>query len=166
LDEAGIPHKTVKREDRLFNRMDLPRYELGVPASLYEKAEQAIGDAFSSQPLLRDTDGLVPEGLHKQLDFDQDEPELEIPAAEVTEDANDSATTVRDVEWFREDATSEVWSGPDQDLAEMIEMSLRENDIHSRTDELKDFRLVFVQPQDESRAREIIREIVDATPPE
>ncbi len=164
LDEAEIPHKTVKREDRLFNRMDLPKYELGVPASLYEKAEEAIGAAFSSQPLLRDTDGLVPEGLHKHLDFDQDEPEFELPSAESGENEPVATTAVYDAEWVEEDATSEIWAGPDQDLADMIEMSLRENDIRTRWQESEGKRTVFTHPTDEARAREIVHEIVDATP--
>lgn len=169
LDEAEIPHKTLKSEDRLFNRMDLPRYELGVPASLYEKAEEAIGAAFSSQPLLRDTDGLVPEALHKQLDFDRDEPELELPSTEHEEPEErhaNSAAAVYDAEWAEENATSEIWSGPDQNLAEMIEMSLRENDIHTCWQESEGKRIVFALPAEESRAREIVREIVEATPRE
>ena len=166
LDEKDIPHKTVKREDRLFNRMDLPKYELGVPASFYEKAEEAIGTAFSSQPLLRDTDGLVPEGLHKQLDFDRDEPELEIPTSKSVESEVNSLTAVHEAEWVEEDATSEIWAGPDQDVADMIEMSLHENDIRTRWQVLEGRRTVFTLPAHEARAREIVREIVEATPPE
>lgn len=166
LDEAEIPHKTVKREDRLFNRMDLPRYELGVPASFYEKAEQAIGEAFSSQPLLRDTDGLVSEGLHKQLDFDQDEPELAIPLTEPDDTASESSPATHEAEWLPEDATVEVWKGDDQDLSEMIQMSLGENDIRWHSKRAEGQRAVFVLPSDEARAREIVREIVEATPPQ
>lgn len=47
----------------------------------------------------------------------------------------------------------------------MIEASLRENNIYSRTDVLEDgSRKVFVMPNDEARAREIVHEIKDATP--
>src|SRR5258705_10217398 len=48
LDEAGIPHKTIRRQDHLFNLNNQSPYEVGVPASLYEKAEQAIKDAFGT----------------------------------------------------------------------------------------------------------------------
>src|SRR5262245_23198719 len=48
LDEAGIPHKTIHRQDHLFNFANQSPYELGVPASLYEKAELAIKEAFGT----------------------------------------------------------------------------------------------------------------------
>lgn len=48
LDEAGIPHKTIRRQDHLFNISNQAPYEVGVPASLYEKAELAIKEAFAT----------------------------------------------------------------------------------------------------------------------
>lgn len=166
LDEAQIPHKTVKREDWLLNRMDHTRLQLGVPASLYERAEQAVGDAFSSQPLLRDTDGLVPESLHKKLDFDQDEPELELADSSLENEVIPAKPSEFASDWFPEDATVEVWSGNDPQTLDMIEMSLRENEIRARSEANQEKSVVYVQPRDETRAREIIREIVEATPPE
>jgi len=165
LDEAEIPYKTLRREDRLFNRMDQPKFQLGVPASLYEKAEQVVGDAFSGQPLLRDTDGFSPESLEKRLDFDQDEPAMALedsPAQEETSGSQGSAF-LRD--WFPEDATVEVWRGNSND-AWMLEMSLKENEIHFRAETENEKRQLFVVPEEETRAREIIREILEASPPE
>ena len=52
LDEAGIPHKTIRRQDHLFNLNNQSPYEVGVPASMYEKAELAIKNAFGT-----DTEG-------------------------------------------------------------------------------------------------------------
>src|ERR1700693_67428 len=48
LDEAGIPHKTIRRQDHLFNLNNQSPYEVGVPASRYEKAELAIKEAFGT----------------------------------------------------------------------------------------------------------------------
>src|SRR5262249_48492275 len=48
LDEAGIPHKTIHRQDHLFNFANQSPYELGVPASMYEKAELAVKEAFGT----------------------------------------------------------------------------------------------------------------------
>lgn len=166
LDEARIPHKTVSREDRLFNRMDQPRLELGVPASLYEKAEQAVGDAFSTQPLLRDTDGLVPESLQKSLDFDQDEPSLELADAPLGEVRTKDSPAAFVGERYSEDATAEVWAGAAQDVIEMIDLSLRENEIRTRWETTARASTAFVLPEDEARAREIIREILEGSPPE
>jgi hypothetical protein len=57
LDEAGIPHKTIRRQDHLFNFNNQSPYEVGVPASLYEKAELAIKEAFGTED---DTVHLLP----------------------------------------------------------------------------------------------------------
>ena len=48
LEESGIPHKTIHREDHLFNFAHQVPYEVGVPASLYEQAENAIKEAFGT----------------------------------------------------------------------------------------------------------------------
>jgi hypothetical protein len=45
-------------------------------------------------------------------------------------------------------------------------MSFRENEIRFRADEQENEKQLFVLPQDESRAREIVREISEATPGE
>lgn len=46
LDEAGIPYKAVRREDHLFNLKNFPPFRIGVPFSLFEKAEAAVKDAY------------------------------------------------------------------------------------------------------------------------
>lgn len=150
LDEAGIPHKTIHRADHLFNFSNQVPYELGVPASLYEKAELAVKEAFG-------TDEQTGEDAVPLL-----------PAPEVTEAP---PSNLRDVdrdpkEWFPEDATAEAWDGTPPLLAEIIEMSLQENDIRTRWAGSDEKKTLFVLPADEIRAREIIREIVEATPPE
>lgn len=48
LDEAGIPHKTIHRQDHLFNLASQVPYEIGVPASRYEAAELAVKEAFGT----------------------------------------------------------------------------------------------------------------------
>jgi hypothetical protein len=48
----------------------------------------------------------------------------------------------------------------------MIEMALRENQIHARFEKADEKNAIFVLPEDEIRAREIVKEIVEGTPPE
>jgi hypothetical protein len=48
LDEAGIPYKTIHRQDHLFNFASHVPYQIGVPASLYEAAELAVKEAFGT----------------------------------------------------------------------------------------------------------------------
>jgi len=69
---------------------------------------------------------------------------------------------------YPEDATAEVWSGEEaeKDTREMIEMSLRENDLLCRSEEENGRVKLMVLPEDEGRARQIVREIVDGAPPD
>jgi hypothetical protein len=153
LDEAGIPHKTVHRRDHLFNLNNQAGYELGVPASLYEKAELTVKEAFG-------TDAETGEDAVPLLPAPDREPaEFEKGLRDAIADAN---------EWlgprYPEDATLEVWSGEDVDTKEMIEMSLRENDVLNRSEEEKGLHKVFVLPDHAARAKEIVREVIEGTP--
>jgi hypothetical protein len=67
--------------------------------------------------------------------------------------------------WYPEDATVEVWSQDVDDLSSAIELSLDANHIHCRCDSDKPgAKKIFVRPEDESLAREIVREIIEGTP--
>ena len=152
LDEAGIPHKTVHRRDHLFNLNNQSSYELGVPASLYEKAELAVKEAFGTD---EETGGDAVPLLPAP---DRKPPGLEsLPGA--VADAN---------EWlgprYPEDAATEVWSGEDLDVKEMIQMSLHENDLLCRAEEEGRMHKIFVLSENEVRAKEIVREVVEGTP--
>jgi hypothetical protein len=157
LDEAGIPHKTIHRQDHLFNFNNQSAYELGVPASFYEKAELAVKEAFGTdEETGEDTVPLLPPPSREPADFEKG-------LRDAIADAN---------EWlgprYPEDATVEVWSGggadTDKDTKDMIEMSLRENDLLCRSEEEKGRIKVMVLPEDEARAKEIVREIVEGAP--
>jgi hypothetical protein len=154
LEEAGIPHKTIHREDHLFNLASTVPYEVGVPASLYEKAEAAVKEAFGSDEQTDEDAMLLPAP-------DSDRAAFGKRLAEAISDAN---------EWlgqrYPEDATVLVWSGDEPDIREMIEMSLEENDMMSRSEEDAGQAKVFVLPEDEARAKEIVREIVNGEPPQ
>ena len=67
--------------------------------------------------------------------------------------------------WSPEDATVEVWSQDADDLSSGIELSLDENYIHRRCDSNESGgKKIFVRPEDESFAREIVHEIIEGTP--
>jgi len=198
LDEAGIPHKMIRRQDHLFNLTHQAPYELGVPASLYEKAELAVKDAFGTdaegaeesgyesqgpKPLPDAADHVAKAGILSPLleiaksqgrelmrDLKQFE-QLEEPESEIREEPNEEAETVRrgNVRFetaFPADATVSVWQGDDSDTREMIAMSLQENDIFSRQAERGGAAEVYVMPEDEERAKAIVREILEAQSPE
>jgi hypothetical protein len=67
--------------------------------------------------------------------------------------------------WYPEDATVEVWSQDGDDFSSGIALSLDANFILCRCDsDNPGAKKIFVQPEDESFAREIVREIIEGTP--
>jgi len=198
LDEAGIPHKTIRRQDHLFNLNNQAPYEVGVPASHYEKAELAIKDAFGTDregakdavyesqtprllpdaadhvtkagifaPLL---DMVKSQGRELMRDLKEFEGVEELES-EVGEEPERGAGPVArgglGLDGFHpEDATALVWEGNPPEMREMIAMSLQENDIFARYEERDATTEVYVLPEDEERAREIVREIVEGQAPE
>jgi len=60
----------------------------------------------------------------------------------------------------------EAWNGDSEQLADNLTVCLREIGIASRKlSEVGKWRVV-VRPTQESRAKEIVREVVEASPPE
>ena len=164
LDEAQIPHKTVYRTDHLFNLANYPTFQVGVPASRFEEAENAIREAFSLDSSETDAAGLLalPSLLPDRKDRIRKLPEILSPEENVPgpESSGDSA------DWFQEDATAFAWSGDDAYLASAILGALNENDLHVRREMQDSMTNLFVLRAEQTRAREIIREILESTPPE
>jgi hypothetical protein len=61
---------------------------------------------------------------------------------------------------------SEVWSGEEESFAGFLGAALKENGIAVRVEQHGQRAAVYTPPEDESRAREIVREIVEGAPPE
>jgi hypothetical protein len=59
----------------------------------------------------------------------------------------------------------EVWCGTDARLAVFMIEALQENEIPSHTENALGQTRIFVTPSSEARAREIVREIREGTPP-
>jgi hypothetical protein len=65
-------------------------------------------------------------------------------------------------EWDSREATSEVWSGEDESMAEYLASALRENGIPSRIPDEPGHRArLCVRPEDLTRAKSIAREITE-----
>jgi len=137
----GIPFKIVEEH-----------YEISVPAEFYEKAK-----------------AIAEQGNVDFSDSDEDQKIMELPDAGAGFVKHDNRG------WRSADASVEVWSEKTEErpwyeqvkgLAWMIELSLHENGIGTRTNVSQDgFRRIFVRPEDEFQAREIVREIESGTPP-
>ena len=150
LKALGIPFTVDQRRHQLWGSGVDEHYEIVVLSqfSSQAKAELAKGD----------------------FDF-QDEDEQQRIIGFPEDDGSMVAEGPRDFKpWYPEDAIVEIYSergqGNEDPKAWMIEAGLRENLIRSRAEDVEDgLRKVFVVPDDETRAREIVREITDGTPP-
>ena len=146
-----------------------------MPVRLLSAAREALHQA---DPTEDDSEQLSDSGI------------LEIPAEEgppnENDDENDDEERGDSLNFDPQDATVEIWSGQDVAMAAMVASSLRENHIPYRPDpdisdadiaeppdiaekdapdEMRPTRLL-VSPEDAKRAKAIVREIVDAMPPE
>jgi len=102
------------------------------------------------------------------------------PRATNADEADDEAlgTTLDDDDWiperpknpseefFADEATAEVWSGADVEIEEMLVACLHENGIGCVVDDASEPVKICVMPSAEARAKQIVREVVEATPPE
>lgn len=170
LDRRKIPARTLDREDRSFNLTAQPAFEVYVPADLADSARKAIKEIDTAEEAAARSS-------------ESGNPEIPAPEIRAEEGWSGEDEEGGTLDLNPEEATVEVWSGTDLRTAAMIVSSLRENRILCRSvpviaepknaprdapknapDEARPATL-FVFPEDERRAREIIREIVDAVPP-
>jgi len=165
LDEARIPHKTVRRQDHLFNLSNYPAFQIGVPFSLYESAENAVREAFQLDP--EDPEAVqnlvAPPLLPDSSDRVRKLPEVLLPAPD--EDIpgpplDDEASTLS-----LEEHSVEIWSGTDASCWDMFVASLHENEIPCRWEVRNGHYSLRVLPADAQRAREVLAEIINAAPP-
>jgi hypothetical protein len=157
LEHENIPAQVLRREDTILPLGHAP-IEIYVPSSFAERAKKIL-DQFNP-------------GADSQWPADENDTSNEIPAED---DLPESEGEYRDLQhWNAEDATVELWAGQDTDLADMIMASLRENQIPVRSSRddaesestTQSTERLYVLPEDEARAKEIVREIVDAVPPQ
>jgi hypothetical protein len=95
--------------------------------------------------------------------LDQEPEDLEIDEAG---DGPAAAARMSPEEWDPAEASEEIWSGDDDQFAITLRDCLREISIPSRIVLLDPGNAsLYVRPEDDSRAREILREITEATPP-
>jgi hypothetical protein len=164
LDEAGIAHKTVFRRDHLFNLSNYPGYEVGVPFSLFEKAEKAVQEAFGTEDAEERETLNTPRLLQSPQETVRKLPSTLTPAAE--ENIPGPPTAGEEGDWYPEDATEKVWSTDAGEPSDFLVAALHENGINCRVDQQESRVKLYVLPDDAKRAREIVREVVEGQPPE
>ena len=164
LDEAAIPHNTVYRRDHLFNLQNYAAFEVGVPFSMYERAGNVVKEAYG-------TEDVADVGAQEvQLLPDRPIPSMRKLPQSITpvegENMPGPSTAGEQTDWYPEDAIMKVWSTESSEPSDFLMAALHENAIHCRVEKTGTNAALFVLPEDETRAREIVREIVEGTPPE
>jgi len=125
-----------------------PIYSLWVSPSDLEAAQGVVTQVVGPRP------------TEEELD------QLELKAGGPDQEIKDSGPEEIPDDWDPKTADTEVWTGGDVRMPQLLQDCLRENGIPSRClEEGSEARRVLVRIDDEKRAREILREIVDATPP-
>lgn len=143
LREAGIRHHVQPTNDHLV-------FELGMPRPKYAVRTFA-SDAARAKDLLADIREVSP-FVSTEASALADEPPPQQPS--------------RKHEWKPAAATLEIWNGEDTALAQLLEDCLRENGIGARCEgKAPGIMRLRVMPADEAAAREIIREVREASPP-
>jgi len=163
LDEAGIPHNTVYRRDHLFNLRTYAAFEVGVPFSMYERAENAVKEAYEG------ADGRAGESRGPRGLLTEPGKLLrawrETPTPSVLENIPGPPNAGAGTDWHPEDATVNVWSNENGQPGEFLVAALHENGICCRIASSGPRVELWVLPGDEERAREIVREVVEGQPP-
>jgi hypothetical protein len=143
LRETGIRHHVQPTNDHMV-------FELGMPRPKYA-VRVFSSDAVKAKELLADIRETPVFALSETPGF---EDEAATPPLHANHRWNAAAATV------------EIWSGEDAALAQVLEDCLRENRIGVRRGGRgPGLMRLSVMSQDEAAAREIVREVRDASPP-
>jgi hypothetical protein len=147
LEEAGIPYidKPTGADEVAPTADTLPidwkarfGFEVAVPSSSLAAAEKILEKLLDEEPV-----------------------DMEISAEDETGPAAEA------VPGHLSAATSAVWrgAGEEQERAEFLSEALKENEIPVRVETRGSETTLYVPPEEEMLAREIIREIVEGAPP-
>jgi hypothetical protein len=149
LRAAHIPFRVLQGRSQFLKGVDLT-FKVGVPVDFWVEAKRTLEKGCG------DLEG---DGENQQS--------IELQARDNPVDAFDSNNvTVVSENWRSENATVQVWEENSPEHIELVELSLRENQIRVRIEASDNgSRRIFVTPNDESRARAILSEIKNETPP-
>jgi hypothetical protein len=156
LMKADIPYKVAQVPVEAKFKMRVKwRYEISVPYTDSQLAKNLLGieGEFADACYDPDDENETEEGN----DVD------ELPVHDTPPDALVKSDSYLK-HWYPEDATVEIWSQDGDDISGGVAMALKENLIHCRVDHNDGLCKAFVMPEDEARAREIVREVVEGLP--
>jgi hypothetical protein len=131
---------------------------------LFEKAEKAVQEAFGTEDAEERETLNTPRLLQSPRETIQKLPSTMTPAPE--ENIPGPPTAGEEADWYPEDATTSVWSTDAGEPSDFLVAALHENGINCRVDQQGTRSKLYVLPDDATRAREIVREVVEGQPPE
>jgi hypothetical protein len=153
LESADIPFTFAEARSLIF-RSNETTLEVWVDEQDQEKASQIVGDL---------EDRLYPDESPTEQDAEPAPSEPDAPQ-EDDDDAGPDSDLGR--EWDEDEPVTKVWSGDNEGLADTLITCFREVGIAGRkTQDAATWRVV-VRPPKEKRAKEIVREVAEASPPE
>jgi len=144
LRDAGIRHHVQATNDHLVFELGMPRpkYAVRTFASDAARAKELLSDIYEASPFV---------GMEASALTLGDEPVEQTAPAHA---------------WKPSAASVGIWSGEDGALAKLLQDCLRENSIGVRCEGQSPGTIwLRVMPVDEAKAREIIREVREASPP-
>jgi hypothetical protein len=181
LDEAQIPYNKEELDARLVFSSQHADLEVWVPVANLRQAKPIL-DSILANPLYANDAASAGAGVETEDDDDA--------ADALPDESDEGADDIRHEsfahELYPEDASAEVWSGDNENMADVLKSCLAEIGINCyvRTPDSEEDAAasgahanhpaekpatpfaVRVLPQDETRAREIVREITDGAPPQ
>jgi len=135
---------------------------VGVPFSMFPRAENAVKEAYGADGV----DEVGARELQGRVLPERSSAPRKLPATltpPIGENIPGPPNAGEAGDWFPEDATVRVWSSATRDEAqsEFLVAALHENGIRCRVDHAGQSSEIYVLPEDESRAREIIKEVAE-----
>jgi hypothetical protein len=154
LKEAGIPLADQESPGHLFFPSMNPKTGIYVSAVDLDRAKAVLNDLEAweepEESLEGEPDSVgLPESNGSEQDVDE-------------EDDVDADTSE---EWHDDELVAEVWKGSEEDLADTLSICLREVGIGSHKSLEAGIWHLVVRPEKEARAKEVVREVVEASPP-
>ncbi|MFZ0739465.1 MAG: hypothetical protein WCA98_07205 [Candidatus Acidiferrales bacterium] len=188
LDDADIPYNDEPLEARLLYASMRNPLEIWVQKSDLLAAKKILAKIFAGDDAAADDVAAFPADSQPSVPFihgtpgDRQFDPISISSKQdsATENsssnhadssadsaAEDDVESESDPDWHPDDPAVEIWAGNQDGMAQILRDCLRENGIAARVarDAAESERL-FVHPEDESHAREIVREVVEGAPPE
>lgn len=153
LENAGIPYTLPDSKSFLSFLPTESEKEIWISEADQEKARKVILDLEGRV----DPDQLTPEEIES----------LALPESDVADrDGQTSLEADSPEDWDEDDPVAEVWNGESEDFADTLAACLREIGIASRKlPEASHWSLV-VRSEQQARAKEVVREVVEASPPQ